>query len=806
MAFNFLSGSVVADSLVMSGSIVPADPDLAALGSAAAEWSDIFLADAGVINLGLDQDVTLTHVADAGLLLNSSRQLQFGDSATYIRQKEDGELNLVADGKVSVTGKIDVSGDILGGGKLELGSASITEAELEMIDSVTGGTVTASKFVAVDANKDVSGLRNVTATGAFIIGSANLNEADMELIDGLTAGTIAASKAATVDSNKDASGFRNVTADGTIVAYTALSGSKLVVGGADMSEADLEQLDGITAGTVAASKAVVVDSNKDASGFRNISATQLTTSGRVIVDDATEATSTTDGSLQTDGGLSVAKSAVIGDDLDLLSDAAILSFGAGKDVTFTHDNGTGMDVAAAGAFDITAGAASTWRTSAGDLTVKSAADIVMQAQNGDVMFADGTTNFLKLAADSNDAVFQIQQDAKNFIFKQYDGNDVVKMKDNGDVDISSHNGSSKGLSLGGTVVTATAAELNLVDGSAANTVVNSKAVIYGSAGEVKASSLTTTGNASVSGSMHILGDLDVAGAINSVTKTVSILEVEDLNILCASGSNASAADGGGLLIGGYAKANSAASLTWDNDSSVIELGIAGSNEAVMSATAFSPATSDGMALGTTGLMWSDAFLASGGVINFNNGDVTMTHSANLLAIAGGNTRVDRLEIDSANDYIDVSTDLTVVAAADIKLKPSGNDVVVDGAHVKPVDDGTYDLGADGTAWRTLYVDSLCPAYVAKTSDYTISATADFFVGVNTSGGAVSITLPAASAAVKGKMYVIKDIGGKAGDDGKNITIVRNGSDTMDGIGANRVLNSNHAAINLMSDGSNWFLW
>ena len=47
---------------------------------------------------------------------------------------------------------------------------------------------------------------------------------------------------------------------------------------------------------------------------------QLTTSGRVIVDDATEATSTTDGSLQTDGGLSVAKSAVIGDDLDLLSD------------------------------------------------------------------------------------------------------------------------------------------------------------------------------------------------------------------------------------------------------------------------------------------------------------------------------------------------------------------------------------------------------------------------------------------------------------------------------------------------------
>ena len=38
-------------------------------------------------------------------------------------------------------------------------------------------------------------------------------------------------------------------------------------------------------------------------------------SGRLITDDTTEATSTTDGSLQTDGGLSVAKDVVIGDDL-----------------------------------------------------------------------------------------------------------------------------------------------------------------------------------------------------------------------------------------------------------------------------------------------------------------------------------------------------------------------------------------------------------------------------------------------------------------------------------------------------------
>jgi hypothetical protein len=52
-----------------------------------------------------------------------------------------------------------------------------------------------------------------------------------------------------------------------------------------------------------------------------------------------------------------------------------------------------------------------------------------------------------------------------------------------------------------------------------------------------------------------------------------------------------------------------------------------------------PTSSDGAALGTSALMWSDLFLASGAVINFNNGDVTITHSADNLAIAGGTVTV-----------------------------------------------------------------------------------------------------------------------------------------------------------------------
>ena len=72
------------------------------------------------------------------------------------------------------------------------------------------------------------------------------------------------------------------------------------------------------------------------------SAGLLTVSGRIITDDTTEATSTTDGSLQTDGGLSVAKDIVAGDDVKLLSDDAVLSFGANSEITVTHHHDNGL--------------------------------------------------------------------------------------------------------------------------------------------------------------------------------------------------------------------------------------------------------------------------------------------------------------------------------------------------------------------------------------------------------------------------------------------------------------------------------
>jgi hypothetical protein len=48
-----------------------------------------------------------------------------------------------------------------------------------------------------------------------------------------------------------------------------------------------------------------------------------------------------------------------------------------------------------------------------------------------------------------------------------------------------------------------------------------------------------------------------------------------------------------------------------------------------------PAANNGAALDVSGTAWSDLFLASGAVVNFAAGDVTITHASNDLGFAGG---------------------------------------------------------------------------------------------------------------------------------------------------------------------------
>jgi hypothetical protein len=98
-------------------------------------------------------------------------------------------------------------------------------------------------------------------------------------------------------------------------------------------------------------------------------------------------------------------------------------------------------------------------------------------QEGNIEIADGGT----IGSDTTADVISIAS------------NGAVTFTDNSqNVNIAGHDAGTNGLALGGTLVTATAAEINLLDTAAGDSVVNGKAVIYGDAGEVSAASLKVT--------------------------------------------------------------------------------------------------------------------------------------------------------------------------------------------------------------------------------------------------------------------------------------------------------------------------
>ena len=71
------------------------------------------MADGAVIGLGDDNEVTLTHVADTGILLNGANVIQLRDSAINIGSPADGDLDINADDEIELNSTlIDINGNV----------------------------------------------------------------------------------------------------------------------------------------------------------------------------------------------------------------------------------------------------------------------------------------------------------------------------------------------------------------------------------------------------------------------------------------------------------------------------------------------------------------------------------------------------------------------------------------------------------------------------------------------------------------------------------------------------------------------
>ena len=72
--------------------------------------------DGAKMKFGADNEVTLTHVHNNGLLLSDeagigATKLNFGDDGTFVQQQADGTLNVQADTLIQMTGNVSMSAD-----------------------------------------------------------------------------------------------------------------------------------------------------------------------------------------------------------------------------------------------------------------------------------------------------------------------------------------------------------------------------------------------------------------------------------------------------------------------------------------------------------------------------------------------------------------------------------------------------------------------------------------------------------------------------------------------------------------------
>ena len=287
-------GDSAADNVVfgadVNSSIIPNTDDTYDLGSASQEWRDIYIdgtayldginfngtavtSTATEVNI-LDGDTSASSVivADADrVVLNDGgtmKQVAVTDLSAYFDDEITAMPNLITTAATTV-GALD-SGSITSGfGTIDTGASAITTTGL-----ISGGSLDIDDVVINGSNightddTDLITVANgiVTVAGEISvttldIGGTNVtaSAADINLIDGITNGTVIASKALIADANIDITGGRNITITGELDA-----GSLDISGDVDVDgtlEADAITVNGTALATVIAGTTVTNATN-----------------------------------------------------------------------------------------------------------------------------------------------------------------------------------------------------------------------------------------------------------------------------------------------------------------------------------------------------------------------------------------------------------------------------------------------------------------------------------------------------------------------------------------------------------------
>ena len=267
------ASTISGTSITASTSFLPDAQDGAALGTTSLQFSDLFLADGAVIGFGDNNEVTLTHVHDTGILLNSTNVIQFNDASQNIGAPSNAILD------INATDEIELN----------------------------------ATLVDINANVEISG--NLTVSGTTTqVNTVTMNAANAIVLEGATA-----------DDHETTLTLVDPTADRTITLPNE-SGTVHTSGG-NTTHTAIVIADGANIGSVSDTNAIGISSG-----------------GVVSITATTANTIATDGALTVAGGAGIAADVTIGDDLRMLSDASIISFGTNSDITVTHVHDTGLTI------------------------------------------------------------------------------------------------------------------------------------------------------------------------------------------------------------------------------------------------------------------------------------------------------------------------------------------------------------------------------------------------------------------------------------------------------------------------------
>lgn len=176
-----------------------------------------------------------------------------------------------------------------------------------------------------------------------------------------------------------------------------------------------------------------------------------------------------------------------------------------------------------------------------------------------------------------------------------------------------------------------------------------------------------------------------AGNTNTGATTAAVDGLTAVAVKRLNGDDLSAGD---IVSGGiYDLAHNGTNYTLMQGVNLSNFPTLSANNAFTGTNTFStsprPSANDAAALGVSGTAWADLFLASGAVINFNAGDIRLTHSSEVLTFAGA---------DSGYQFVD--------------------------GPIRPVNNGGVNLGTAAAAFANLYLTTAIE--LGHASDTTLS--------------------------------------------------------------------------------------